>query len=186
MTIEKNKLGVGIFILSEANFFLMLILTYLYFNGTGAVTGPTAATGLQLTKAGVYTLLLLASSLTFWWAEKNLKQGRQAIFRIWLFVTAVLGAVFLFGQGREWAYLINENVTINRNLFGTTFFTLTGFHGFHVLIGLLAIAILLGLALAGDFKDRRTAAVAAVSLYWHFVDAVWIVIFFVVYLGVVL
>ena len=101
----------------------------------------------------------------------------------WLLATVGLGAVFLCGQGREYAQLLREHVTISRNLFGTTFFTLTGFHGLHVLIGLVALAILLGLALAGGFKDPRAPGVGAVGLYWHFVDAVWIVIFAVVYPG---
>jgi heme/copper-type cytochrome/quinol oxidase subunit 3 len=101
-------------------------------------------------------------------------------------LTIGLGAVFLFGQGREYAQLLREHVTISSNLFGTTFFTLTGFHGLHVLIGLVALAILLGLALAGDFKDPEAPGVGAVGLYWHFVDAVWIVIFTIVYLGTVL
>ena len=100
------------------------------------------------------------------------------------FVTILLGAIFLFGQGMEWSALIKKNVTISSGLFGTTFFTLTGFHGFHVFVGLIMLSVLLGLALAGDFRNQQSSAVETVSLYWHFVDAVWIVIFSIVYLGV--
>ena len=102
--------------------------------------------------------------------------------RLSLFATVLLGAIFLYGQGREYQRLISQNVTISRNLFGSTFFTLTGFHGLHVFMGLVAITILFGLALAGTFKKPHSVAIEAISLYWHFVDVVWIVIFATVYL----
>ena len=98
----------------------------------------------------------------------------------------MLGGVFLYGQGSEYARLIDQELTISRDVFGSSFFTLTGFHGFHVFLGLIAILIVLGLALAGDFKAPESPAVAAVGIYWHFVDAVWIVVFSVVYIGAVI
>ena len=178
---EKNKLGIGTFIVSEANFFLMLILTYVYFHSRSSATADKY---LEPAKIAINTFVLLSSSLTVWLAERNLKRGRHTGFCAWLFVTILLGAIFLFGQGIEWSSLIKKNVTISSGLFGTTFFTLTGFHGFHVFVGLIMLSILFGLGLAGDFKNRKSSAVESVSLYWHFVDVVWIVIFSIVYLGV--
>jgi heme/copper-type cytochrome/quinol oxidase subunit 3 len=99
-----------------------------------------------------------------------------------LLTTFALGAVFLVGQGLEYAALLRSDVTISRDLFGTTFFTLTGFHGLHVFIGLLMISLLTGITLRGRRGQPRPGAVEAVSIYWHFVDAVWVVIFSVVYL----
>ncbi len=89
--------------------------------------------------------------------------------------------LFLFGQGREYFNLYRNDVTVSRNVFGTSFFTLTGFHGLHVMLGLLALCILLGLAMAGDFQTGQSNAIRAVALYWHFVDWIWVLIFFVVY-----
>jgi heme/copper-type cytochrome/quinol oxidase subunit 3 len=178
--IEKSKLGVGLFLASEANFFLLLIFAYVYYPG-GPGSGPTAASSLDAGTAGLNTVCLLSSSATMWRAEHNLERGNAARLCGWLLATVVLGAIFLIGQGREYVALIMQNVTVSRDLFGTTFFTLTGFHGLHVLVGLVALTILLGLALAGDFTGGRSVAVEAVALYWHFVDAVWIVIFSIVY-----
>jgi heme/copper-type cytochrome/quinol oxidase subunit 3 len=100
-----------------------------------------------------------------------------------LLATIVLGAVFLFGQGKEYLRLIDQHVTISRDVFSSAFFTLTGFHGFHVFVGLVVLLIMLGLAQAGDFRGgAHLDAVDTASWYWHFVDAVWVVIFSVVYL----
>lgn len=183
--IEKNKLGISLFLLSEANFFLMLILAYIYYHGI-SVNGPTAKTALHPITTAIYSLFLLASSFSIWRAEKNFKGRRHSRLCAWLLMTIILGVVFLFGQGKEYVELIRHHVTISRDLFGTTFFTLTGFHGLHVTVGLLALTILLGLALAGDFAQAQSVAVEVVALYWHFVDAVWVVIFSVVYLRLLL
>src|SRR5207253_1207119 len=99
-----------------------------------------------------------------------------------LVATIALGAIFLVGQGIEYAGLLSSDVTVSRNLFGTTFFTMTGFHGFHVFVGLVMLTIVAGFAFAGHYKGGRSAALGAISLYWHFVDLVWVVIFSVVYL----
>jgi heme/copper-type cytochrome/quinol oxidase subunit 3 len=178
---DRNKLAMILFIISEGTFFAFLIIAYVYFHAM-AQTGPTAASSLDLVKTGIFTVLLLASSFTMWRAEKNLRQGRPARFRNWLILTIALGAAFLYDQGTGYFHLYHENVTMNRNIFGSTFFTLTGFHGLHVLLGLFALCVLLGLALAGDFKASHSSAVETVTLYWHFVDWVWLVIFSVIYL----
>ena len=184
--IDRNILGMGLFLASEAVFFALLILAYLYYHRNffpvPASAPPNAGSVLDPRKTGVYTVCLLASSLTIWLASRSLRRGNQTMVRVMLAATVALGAIFLFGQGREYAHLIGENVTISRNLFGTTFFTLTGFHGFHVFMGLVAITVLLGFAISGAFTKPHSVAIEAISLYWHFVDVVWIVIFTTVYL----
>jgi heme/copper-type cytochrome/quinol oxidase subunit 3 len=184
---DKNKLGMILFISSETIFFALLILAYLYFQGVVAGgDGPTAASSLDPLATGLFSLFLFASSFTIWRADRNLARQNRTGLLIWLLATIGLGLIFLAGQGLEWRQLIAEGTTVSRNLFGTTFFTLTGFHGFHVLVGLVALAIVAGLAWVGDFKGPKSSAVESISLYWHFVDVVWVVIFSVVYLRILL
>ncbi len=179
--LEKNQTGMASFLISEGMFFLMLILAYLFYNNR-AMSGPTPADTLNPQRAGIYTLCLMASSLTLWLAEKQLKAKRHSAFRWLLGLTILLGVVFIFGQGREYLGVFHEGVTVNSNLFATTFFTLTGFHGLHVCVGVIALLIVMGLALAGDFKQGRIEVVKSIALYWHFVDVVWLVVFSVIYL----
>jgi heme/copper-type cytochrome/quinol oxidase subunit 3 len=180
---DTAKLGVSAFLLSEAVFFGFLIAAYIYFYG--AVThGPNARTSLDPPRTLVFTLCLIASSGTMWLAERRLAAAKRNGFRLWLGVTILLGAAFLFGQGLEYAGLFAKRITPERNLFGATFFTLTGFHGLHVLCGLISLAVLMTLAFRRSFGERERSGVGAVALYWHFVDAVWIVIFSLVYLSV--
>jgi heme/copper-type cytochrome/quinol oxidase subunit 3 len=181
--IEMNQLGVLLFVLSEAAFFLLLILAYAYFM-TFPENGPTPKGSLDPLFTGLFSLLLWASSFTVWQAGRSLKQGKPRGLAAWLVVTILLGVGFLIGQGIEWARLITEGTTISRNLFGTTFFTLTGFHGAHVIIGLLMLGILFGFATRGAFKGS-SRAVDSVSIYWHFVDGVWIIIYSLIYLTIV-
>ena len=171
---------IGFFVASELIFFLMLILAYVSFKGS-VVDGPTAASSLNPYVSGFFSIFLLTSSLTIWLADKSLKAKNHRMMKVWLLVTILFGVIFIFGQGLEWKGLIEQDITISRNVFGTTFFTLTGFHGFHVCVGLIMLSILLGLALAGDFKGPKSDAVASVSIYWHFVDGVWIVVYSVIY-----
>lgn len=178
---EKNKLGMVLFLGSEVAFFAVLILAYIYYYGQYA-DGPTAPTVLDPLITGMFTLCLLLSSFTLWRAQRSIEEARLGALRGWLLATVVLGAIFLLGQGWEYAQLIGKNVTIGRGLFATTFFTLTGMHGLHVVSGLVALAILFGLALGGHLTRARSVAVATVELYWHFVDGVWIVIFAIIYL----
>jgi len=183
--VEKNRVGMVSFLVTESVFFLMLILAYLYYN-SHPMSGPSPDSMLNAQRTGLYTLCLLASSLTIWLAEKQLRAGRPVAFRWLLGLTLGLGSVFLFGQGREYFRIFHAGVLVNSNLFATTFFTLTGFHGLHVCVGLVALLILMGLALAGDFKSGRLEAVRSIGLYWHFVDAVWLVVFSVIYLKLLL
>jgi heme/copper-type cytochrome/quinol oxidase subunit 3 len=181
--VDKNKLGVGLFLASEAVFFTVLILAFIYFRGNWIhVSGPNPAGHLHPVVTGMYSLALFASSGTTLLAERGARRGNRTLFRLGLLATIILGVVFLSGQGREYAELIGSNVTISRNLFGTTFFTLTGFHGLHVIAGLVTLSIFLGVSLAAEKKGRPAPSMGAVALYWHFVDAVWVVIFSIVYI----
>ena len=181
---EKNKLGMLFFISSEAIFFILLILAYMILHNNVLPGQPTAVSTLDPLKTGFFSLFLFASSFTIWQAEKSLvrENGR---FSRWLAATIALGFIFLLGQGIEWANLIGQGVTVSVNTFGTAFFTMTGFHGLHVLVGLLGLAILLGMTVRGGFRGPHAPSFTAMSYYWHFVDAVWVVIFGVVYLTLV-
>jgi heme/copper-type cytochrome/quinol oxidase subunit 3 len=177
------KFGTGLFIASEAVFFLMLMATYVYLhNATQA--GPSAA-DLDVTRTSIFTVFLLASSPTMWLAGLGHKRDNPAAVRGWLLATIALGAVFLVGQGTEYWRLIQQNLTISRNVFGSTFYILTGFHGLHVLGGLILLMLLLGLTWAGRYEQPRKSAVESIGMYWHFVDGVWIFIFSLVYLRLV-
>ncbi len=175
------QLGMLLFIGSEAIFFAMLIIAFVYYR-VAAHTNVAAARVLHPAAAGGITGLLLASSVTLWAAGRALARRRQRAFAAWLALTIALGSAFLYGQGREWLGLFRARVTVSRGLFGTTFFTLTGFHGLHVLLGLVLLLLLLLLAAGGRIRGPASAAGEAVSLYWHFVDGVWVVLYSVVYL----
>ena len=178
---DRNKLGMLLFVASESVFFMLLIGAYVSFRSTGG-TGPTAANSLDPIKTGIFSVCLFSSSLTMWLAELNRKRSKRAWVSFWLLATVVLGTIFLIGQGSEYAHLLRENVTISRDLFGTTFFTMTGFHGMHVFGGLAMLVVLLGLSLRGSDQDPSFSSMESVAIYWHFVDAVWVVIFSIVYL----
>jgi len=177
----NNKMLVGFFVASESIFFIMLILAYVNFHGT-VTDGPTAVNSLDPLRTGIFSVFLLASSFTVWLAGRSMAAKNHFMLKIWLLVTIVLGVLFIYGQASEWLGLIDKNITISRNVFGTTFFTLTGFHGFHVCVGLIMLTILLGLAMVGDFKGPKSDGVECISIYWHFVDGVWIVVYSVIYL----
>ncbi len=179
---EKNRLGMLCFIATEAIFFGMLLVAYLYFrfssNG-GPGPGPK---NLDVATTAFFSLFLFSSSFTIWQAERALhRQNRNGVI-LWLVATVVLGVIFLSGQGLEWSKLIAEDITVSRNTFGSTFFTLTGFHGLHVLAGLIMISMLAGFAIAGWFKGPKSVALDVISLYWHFVDIVWVVLLTIIYL----
>jgi cytochrome c oxidase subunit 1/cytochrome c oxidase subunit I+III len=177
---EKNKTSIISFIIYESGFFGVLILAFLYYNAIPQ-TGPKAS-GLDLFKTGLFSICLFASSFTIWRAEKVLHNDRQRSMIGWLIATIVLGAIFIGGQAFEYWHLFQSGVRVNSNLFTTSFFTLTGFHGIHVCVGLIALLILLGLALAGDSKKKPWPALDAAGLYWHFVDVVWVFVLSVVYI----
>jgi heme/copper-type cytochrome/quinol oxidase subunit 3 len=176
------RMASACFIMSEAMFFLLLVSAYVVFNRT---TGEqSAARVLEAGRTAVFTLLLLASSITLSRAERALRNFNQVGFLRWLSATLGLGTLFLINQGAEYVGLLHRGVTISSSLFGSTFFTVTGFHGLHVLAGLVVLAILLVLGKRGDLTGRRSDVLGAIGYYWHFVDVVWVVVFCVIYLRV--
>ena len=177
---DKTKLGVGLFLFSEAWFFLILLLTYMYFHSLPA-DGPSAANSLNVLHTLVFSVCLFLSSATIHLAAGSFRKGDRSGVNRWLALTVALGAIFLFGQAREYLGLFAHSVTISTNLFGSTFFTLTGFHGLHVLVGLVALMALLGIGMSGRLGDVKPSGFECVTMYWHFVDAVWVVIFAMVY-----
>ncbi len=178
-------LGTLLFVSSEVFFFGSLIVAFILYR-TRDPLGP-GPHDLDVATTALFSIALFASSATILMAERRLHRGDQAGFQQWWLATIVLGAIFIGGQLWEYATLYGEGITIGRNVFTSAFYTLTGFHGFHVILGLIALAVIARLALAGDFRDgRHEGAVAGVAVYWHFVDAVWVVVFSVVYLWALL
>ena len=180
------RVGMLAFLASEVAFFSTLIVAYLTFLGKDR-SGPTPAESLSLTLALGSSLFLFASSVSIHRAEKSLHLGSQRGFHRWWGATIALGVVFLLGTAYEWSELIRvHSLTISTNLFGSTYYTLVGFHGLHVACGLLAMSIVLSLSLRNRIgtEPGRTpsAGIEVVSWYWHFVDAVWVVVFGIVYL----
>jgi heme/copper-type cytochrome/quinol oxidase subunit 3 len=178
---DRNRLGMLLFIASEAVFFLLLIIAFVVYHQEAGNSAELAAR-LDVPRTTVFTLLLMLSSSTVWLAVRSRRRRRTASSFVWISATIALGVSFLVGQGREYARLVREDVTISRDLFGTTFFTLTGFHGLHVLFGVILLAMLLACGLLWRGEEPRLTIVENVSLYWHFVDAVWLSVFPVVYL----
>lgn len=169
-----------LFVGSESVFFIALIMAYLYFWRSGNFD-TMAAKHLHIKTTGLFTILLLSSSFTFWLAEKKLKEGAVKKTKLWLSITIALGLIFLAGQAHEYYGLIQEHLTISTSEFGTSFYTLTGFHGLHVLLGLIVLGIVLTLTILGYFKKNASGIVSTIGIYWHFVDAVWLVVFTIIY-----
>jgi cytochrome c oxidase subunit 3/cytochrome o ubiquinol oxidase subunit 3 len=169
------------FLVSEVSLFSTLIVVYISNIGRDTV-GPKPAEALSLPLVIGTTLCLLSSSVTVHRAERVSRLGTGARFRRWWLATIALGVIFLLGTAYEWRELIvRHHLTISRNLFGTTYYTLVGFHGLHVTVGIVTMLVILGLALAGRLAAGHGPGVELVSWYWHFVDAVWVVVFSVVY-----
>jgi cytochrome c oxidase subunit 3/cytochrome o ubiquinol oxidase subunit 3 len=185
--LTPSQWGMIAFLLSEVAFFSTLIVTYVVFVGADALPngmgGPTPASTLSLGLVIVTTICLLSSSVTVHLAEKALHRDHEGGFRLWWSMTILLGIAFLAGTAYEWYELIyHRGLTVSRNLFGSTYYTLVGFHGLHVTAGVIALLIVLGLALRRQVTSRHAIGVELVSWYWHFVDGVWVVVFVVVYL----
>jgi cytochrome c oxidase subunit 1 len=180
--LDSRKIGIWAFIGSESLFFASLIATYLIYKGRD-LGGPTAETILNVPLSTITTFVLLMSSLLMVLAQDAYRRGDRVWGLRWLLGTIVLGLIFLAGQVYEFSSFYHEGLTLQTNLFGETFYTMVGFHGAHVAIGVIVLLSLACASLAGWFEQRhRDLAVEAAALYWHFVDVVWIVIFSIVYL----
>ena len=175
----RGRVGMFGLIAAEAAIFTIFVVAYLFYVGK-SLTGPLPKDVLSVPI--FYTICLLSSSLTIHLAAKSLRRGSVRGFGILWFATIALGAAFLYGTATEWHRLIyQEGLTISTNLFGTTYYSLVGLHGFHVVVGLVGLSIVMALMLLGNVRSDHANRVEALSLYWHFVDAVWVVVFTVVY-----
>lgn len=178
-----SKVAILIFILSEAALFGGLFGSYLY-NMFPAPVWPPANTPAgvpPLSAALILSVFLLSSSATIQMAEAKLEKGESGSFKKWLLFTMVLGAFFLAGQTIEWSKLIAEGFVVSTNAYGTFFYSITGFHGSHVLVGIVLQFFILILALRNKIERERSTIVKACGYYWHFVDGVWLVVLSLIY-----
>jgi cytochrome c oxidase subunit 3 len=177
---SRGHVAMFALIVAESAIFVIFVVAYLFYLGK-SLTGPTPK---EVLEAPIfYSICLLSSSITIHLAVKALRAGNIGSFRTWWFLTIVLGAAFLYGTAHEWHRLIyKDGLTITTNLFGTTYYSLVGLHGFHVIVGLICLSTVMAFALLGDVQQQHTYRVDVLSLYWHFVDVVWIVVFTVVYI----
>ncbi len=166
-------------IAGECAIFTIFVVAYIFYIGK-SLNGPAPRDVLDLPVFN--TICLLSSSLTIHLAVRALEDGRIGAFKMFWFLTLALGVTFLAGTGREWHRLIYKaGLTISTNLFGTTYYSLVGLHALHVTFGAIGLAIVMAFALAGLVRHEHAYRVDVLSLYWHFVDAVWVVVFTVVY-----
>lgn len=179
--LDNRKLAFWMFIGSECLLFTSLISTYLVYKGR-STQGPTPQEILDIPVTSASTFDLLMSSLAMVLALAAVTRGDKVWARVWLGATAFLGLVFLGFQVYEFTSFVHEGLTITTNLFGSTFFTLTGTHGAHVAVGVIWLVTLLVRSFQGKLGPDKALNVEIAGLYWHFVDVVWIVIFTVVYL----
>ena len=176
---SRGRVGMFTLIAAETAIFTIFVVAYIFYIGK-SVSGPLPEDVLELPIFN--TVCLLSSSLTIHLAVKALRNAKVGAFGLWWFVTIALGVTFLVGTGREWQRLIFEKgLTISTNLFGTTYYSLVGLHAFHVTVGLILLAIGMVFALLGKVKQEHSERAEIFSLYWHFVDTVWVVVFTVVY-----
>ncbi|HEY4313489.1 MAG TPA: heme-copper oxidase subunit III [Pirellulales bacterium] len=178
---HRVQVGMACFICSEAAFFSTLIVAYITYLGKDTI-GPTPAEVLRWPLVIAGTIALVSSSFTVHWANSALRQGDLSAFRRWLAATILLGIAFLAGTAAEWRDLIVEHgLTIGTNLFGTTYFTLVGFHALHVTVGVIVLTLMLALSAKRFVSQQHQVGFEVVSWYWHLVDSVWLVVFTVVY-----
>lgn len=176
---SRGMVAMWSLIVAESAVFSIFVVAYIYYMGRD-VTGPTPGQVLELPIFG--TVCLLSSSLFIWLAEHAIDRGDMSAFKLWWGVTFTLGAIFLATTAQEWHKLIyRDRLTIRTNLFGTTYYSLVGLHASHVVIGLLLLLSVLLFALTGRLRPEHSYRVRVLALYWHFVDAVWVVVFTLVY-----
>ena len=176
---SRGIVGMSCLILAEAAIFIIFVVAYVYYIGK-SLNGPTPREVLTLPVFS--TICLLSSSLTVHFAVSALHAVKRGMCSLWLAATVLLGGIFLGGTALEWYHLIyREGLTIKTNLFGTTFYSLVGLHATHVIVGLFLLSLALIFSLRGAMTTKHTDRLEVLSLYWHFVDGVWVVVFLVVY-----
>lgn len=176
---SRGRIAMWSLIVAESAIFSLFVVAYIYYLGRDQF-GPTPAV---LDRPILNTICLLSSSLTIWIAERAIEQGRMRRFAIFWAITVLLGLEFIVGTIMEFRTLINrDSLTIDANLFGTTFYSLVGLHATHVIIGLVGLTLILAFTLFGKVNRSHAERIQVFSMYWHFVDAVWVVVFTVVYI----
>jgi cytochrome c oxidase subunit 3 len=177
---RRGPVGILLFIMAESSLFAVFVAAYLYYIGR-SLTGPTPREVLQFPV--LMTVCLLSSSVTIHLAGRALGNGATARFLVYWLATIFLGAAFLAGTAREWHELITvHHLTIRTNLFGSTYYGLVGLHASHVTAGMVMLLIVAALGLAGRIRRDHAERTDVISIYWHFVDIVWIVVVTVVYI----
>lgn len=177
---SRGRIGMFCLIIAESAIFTIFVVAYVYNIGK-SLYGPTPAQVLDIPIFN--TVCLLSSSITIMVAERMIEKNRMGAFTLWWAVTFVLGAIFLVGTGFEWHKLIyHDGLTISTNLFGTTYYSLVGLHATHVVVGLVMLLTVLLFTFTGHVQHRHSERLQVLALYWHFVDAVWVVVFTVVYI----
>jgi len=179
--LDSRKILMWAFLASDCMFFGTLIATYMVYKNR-SLDGPLPREIFDVPYTSVSAFVLLLSSLTMVLALSSIQKGDERRIRVWLTATALLGCVFLGGQFYEFNTFYEEGLSLSRNLFGSTFFTLTGFHGTHVAIGVFWLLSLVAHSVRGRLHQEHSLLVEIAGLYWHFVDIVWILIFTLVYL----
>jgi cytochrome c oxidase subunit III len=175
----RGRVGMWSLITAESTIFSIFVVMYLYSAGK-SVSGPTPREVLDVPY--FISICLFSSSFTIVMAERAIARGMIKLFSLWWLMTILLGAIFILGTAREWYELIyRDGVTISSSLFGTTFYSLVGLHAFHVLVGLTGLSIILALTILGYVKQEHAERIGVFSMYWHFVDVVWVVVLSVVY-----
>lgn len=176
----KGRVGMYALILAESAIFIIFVIAYVYYIGRSTY-GPQPKDVLEVPILA--SICLLSSSFTIWLAERALHQRAMNMFKAWWGVTILLGLVFMAYTAIEWKKLIYvDGLTVSTNLFGTTYFCLVGLHAFHVVVGLIMLSLVFLFGLMGKLTPNHTERVEVLSLYWHFVDAVWVAVFTVVYI----
>jgi cytochrome c oxidase subunit III len=177
---SRGRVAMLSLIIGESAIFTIFVVAYVFYIGK-SLTPPTPAQVLDIPVFN--TICLLSSSVTIWLAERQIERGKIKAFAAWWAFTIALGAIFIGGTAVEWHKLIYiDGLTIRTNLFGTTFYSLVGLHATHVVIGLIGLSLILLFTLTGHVTERHTERIQVFALYWHFVDAVWVVVFTVVYI----
>ncbi len=176
---DKGKVGMFCLIIGETAIFAMFVIAYLFYIGKSTY-GPQPKDVLELPIFS--TIALLSSSVTIWLSEQAIEHGKIRRFNLWMGITITLGIIFLIATGQEWYTLIyRDGLTLQTNLFGTTFYSLVGLHASHVIIGLIMLGMLWVFSMLGHVNQGHAERIQTLALYWHFVDAVWVVVFTVVY-----
>ena len=175
----RGRVGILCLILTESAFFSIFVAAYIFYIGK-SLNGPYPRD--VLSPPILNTICLLSSSVTIVFAVRALRMGNTRVFGLWWLVTLLLGLEFMAGTALEWYKLIyTDHLTISTNLFGTTYYSLVGLHALHVTVGLIMILIVMLLNLGGHMSERHAERTELLSWYWHFVDAVWVVVFLTVY-----